>query len=103
MGQKMGYSKSMLQYVPSSHKPHMVLSAKKALPTSFSHVISLDVEISPKNHLTFSFFPFATLIAFAIEIPELPNLVGGSTPPPPPPERGWGKHCLSRVYLCKVS
>ena len=35
---------------------------KKALHTSFSSVTSANVGISPKNFLTFSFNPFATLV-----------------------------------------
>ena len=35
---------------------------KKAPPTSFSLVASTNVGINPKNFLTFSFNPFATLV-----------------------------------------
>ena len=35
---------------------------KKALPTSFSPVISTNVGFGPQNFLTFSFNPFTTLV-----------------------------------------
>ena len=35
---------------------------QKGYPTSFSPVTFTNVEISPKNFLTFSFNPFATLV-----------------------------------------
>ena len=35
---------------------------KKALPTSFSHETSINMGISPKNFLTFSFNPFTILV-----------------------------------------
>ena len=35
---------------------------ERPAPTSFSPVTSTNVEISPKNILTFSFNPFATLV-----------------------------------------
>ena len=40
----------------------MGMGAKKRSPTSFSPLTSPNVEISPKNFLTFSFNPFATLV-----------------------------------------
>ena len=43
--------------------PHLYLIfTKKALPTSLSPVTSSNVEIRPKNFLTFSFNPFVTLV-----------------------------------------
>ena len=50
---------------------------KKAPPTSFSSVTSGNVGISPKNFLTFSFNPFATLVLKKFvpgASPELLNL-----------------------------
>ena len=55
---------------------------KKGLPTSFSFLISTNVEISPKNFLTFSFNPFATLVqnfkAISSPSPKLLNLNQGN-------------------------
>ena len=38
------------------------MGGKKAPLTSFSSVTSANVEISPRNFLTFSFNPFTTLV-----------------------------------------
>ena len=43
-----------------SFKPIQDEEEKKASRTSFSHVTSTNVGISPKTFLTFSFNPFAT-------------------------------------------
>ena len=71
---------------------------KKAPPTSFSSVTSGNVGISPKNFLTFSFNPFATLVLKKVctwcqsRITEL-------KPRPPLQKSGFSGHYnVIRVY-----
>ena len=44
--------------------------SKKATPTSFSPVTSINVALSPENFPTFSFNPFATLVQNFMVIPS---------------------------------